>query len=332
MTGQPASARNDSERRLRVLVADDNASILAKASTRLARDFEVVAAVSDGRQALHAAGRLDPDVAVLDVTMPELDGFQTARELRRSGSRARIVMMTMHDSDEFVATAVESGAHGYVLKTRMQSDLASAIDHAIDGRLFVPSLTSLLAIAPTPGPGRHAMLLGIEPRLFLDDLSRLLAAAIRRGDLIAIIATEATRNGVTERLLANRCDLDKAMDRGTYVSLDAAEAVSQIMVDGRLDAHRVAAFVDDLERSRLALSASNLTVVGEMSALLCANGHHEAALQLEPTWDDLTRGLPFLTICCYSLAPFNDGIPELFPHICASHSAACHAHAAFSRT
>jgi hypothetical protein len=80
------------------------------------------------------------------------------------------------------------------------------------------------------------------------------------------------------------------------------------------------------------VSASNLTVVGEMSALLCANGHHEAALQLEPTWDDLTRGLPFLTICCYSLAPFNDGIPELFPHICASHSAACHAHAAFSRT
>jgi CheY-like chemotaxis protein len=331
MNGQPACGRNDGERRLRVLVADDNASILAKASTRLARDFEVVAAVSDGRQAVHAAGRLDPDVAVLDVTMPELDGFQTARVLKQSGSRAKIVMMTMHDSDEFVATAIESGAHGYVLKTRMQSDLESAIDHAIAGRLFVPSLTSLLAIGPAPCPGRHAMLLGLEPRLFLDDVSRLLAAVIRRGDMAAIIGTEATRNGVTERLRANGCDLAKATDRGSYVSLDATEAVSQVVSAGRLDVHRVAAFVDDLERSRLAVSASNLTLVGEMAALLCADDHHEAALQLERTWDDLTRKLPFLTVCCYSVAAFNEGSPELFPNICAPHSAACHAHAAFSR-
>ena len=330
MNGLPGF-RNDGERRLRVLVADDNASILAKASTRLARDFEVVAAVTDGRQALHAARRLDPDVAVLDVTMPELDGFQTARELKQSGSRARIVMMTMHDADEFVAAAIDSGAHGYVLKTRMQSDLSSAIDHAMAGRLFVPSLTSLLGIGPAPGPSRHAMLVGTEPRLFLDDLSHLFAAAIRRGDMAAIIATEATRNGVTERLLAKGCDLAKATNRGAYVSLDVAEAVSKVMVAGRLDRQRVAAFVDDFERSRLAVSASNLIVVGEMSALLCANGHPEAALQLEPTWDELTRGLPFLTVCCYSTAAFNEASPEVFPNICASHSAVCHAHAVFSR-
>jgi CheY-like chemotaxis protein len=331
MNGLRSSGRTDGEPRLRVLVADDNASILAKASTRLARDFEVVAAVSDGRQALYAARRLDPDVAVLDVTMPEIDGFQTARELKQSGSHARIVMMTMHDSDEFVAAAIESGALGYVLKTRMHSDLVSAIDHAIAGRLFVPSLTALRAIAPAPGPGRHAMLLGIEPRLFLDDVSRLLAATIRRGDMAAIIGTEATRDGLSERLLARGCDRAKAIDRGTYVSIDAAEAVSQVMVGGRLDADRVAAFVDDFERSRLAVSASNLTVVGEMAALLFADGNHEAALQLERTWDDLTRGLPFLTVCCYSVALFNQGSPELFPAICASHSAVCHAHPAFSR-
>jgi DNA-binding NarL/FixJ family response regulator len=331
MNGLPASRRNDGERRLRVLVADDNASILAKASTRLAKDFEVVAAVSDGRQALHAARRLDPDVAVLDVTMPEFDGFQTARELKQSGSRARIVMMTMHDADEFVTAAIESGAYGYVLKTRMQSDLSSAIDHAIAGRLFVPSLTSLLGIGPAPGPSRHAMLLAAEPRLFLDDLSRLLAAAIRRGDMAAIIATEATRNGVTERLLARGCDLAKAADRGAYVSLDAAAAVSEVVVDGRLDIDRVAAFVDDFERSRLAISASNLTVVGEMAALLCADGHHEVALQLERTWDDLTRELPFLTVCFYSAACFTEERAQLFPNICAPHSAACHAHPAFSR-
>ena len=233
-------------------------------------------------------------------------------------------MMTMHDADEFVAAAIDSGAHGYVLKTRMQSDLSSAIDHAIAGRLFVPSLTSL-------GPNRHAMLLGTEPRLFLDDVSRLLATAIRRGDMAVIIGTEATRNGVTERLLARGCDLAKATDRGAYMSLDAAAAVSEVVVGGRLDVHRVAEFVDDFERSRLAVSASNATVVGEMAALLCADGNREAALHLERTWDDLTRNLPFLTVCCYSTACLTEESPQLFPSICAPHSAVCHAHAAFSR-
>jgi DNA-binding NarL/FixJ family response regulator len=112
MNGPRASWRNDGERRLRVLVADDNALLLAEASTHLARNFEVVAAVTDGRQALYAARRLDPDIAVLDVTMPELNGFQTARALKQSGSRAKIVMLTMHHSDEFVAAAIESGAQG----------------------------------------------------------------------------------------------------------------------------------------------------------------------------------------------------------------------------
>jgi len=175
------------------------------------------------------------------------------------------------------------------------------------------------------------MLLGSDPRLFLDEVSRLLAAAIRRGDMAAIVGTEATRDGVSQRLVAKGCDLAKVIDRGAVVSFDAAEALAQALVGGRFDARRVAAFVDDLERSRLAVSASNLTVVGEMSALLCADGHHEAALQMESTWDDLTRGLPFLTVCCYSVAPLNEGGPDLFPNICASHSAVCHAHPAFSR-
>ena len=149
MISPRASSRSDGVRRLRVLLADDNASILARVSTLLAKNFDVVAAVTDGRQALHAAQRLDPDVAVLDVTMPELDGFQTARALRQSGLRAKVVMLTMHQSDELVAAAIESSARGFVLKTRIPSDLESAIDHAIAGRLFLPSLTLFLPTEPT---------------------------------------------------------------------------------------------------------------------------------------------------------------------------------------
>ena len=95
---------------------------------------------------------------------------------------------------------------------------------------------------------------------------------------------------------------------------------------GRVDARRVAAIVDDLERSRLAASASSVTVIGEMAPSLCRDGNPEAALQLERVWDDLTRRLPFLTVCVYTTACFperEDG--ALFPEICVPHSAVCHA-------
>ena len=326
MTSPRASWRSDGEPRLRVLLADDNVSILAKVSTLLARSFEVVAAVTDGRQALHAAQRLDPDVVVLDITMPELDGFQTARALRQSGLRAKVVMLTMHERDEFVAAAIESSAQGYVLKTRIRSDLESAIDHAIAGRLFLPSLTSLLAVTPATGAGWHAMLFGINDRPSLNTLSGLLAATCRRGGVAALVATDATRTEIAQRLLATGDDIAQAAGRGQYISLDAREALAEVIVGGRVDARRVAAIIDDLERSRLAASASSVTVLGEMAPLLCRDGNPEAALQLERVWDDLTRRLPFLTVCFYSTECFGESEDSaLFPGICAFHAAVCHA-------
>jgi two-component system response regulator NreC len=79
-----------------VLLADNHGAILNTCARLLRDDFDLVAVVPDGRQALESALRLNPDVAILDISMPELDGFQTLRELRRAGSRARVVFLTMH--------------------------------------------------------------------------------------------------------------------------------------------------------------------------------------------------------------------------------------------
>jgi CheY-like chemotaxis protein len=309
-----------------VLVADDNPSILSNVSSLLARNFDLVAAATDGRQALDASRRLDPDVVVLDVSMPGLSGFETARELTRSGSRAKIVMLTMHLSDEHVAAAVDAGADGYVTKTRMLSDLERAIEHVVAGRMFMPSLTSLLSIPPAPGLGRHAVQFGSSDRALLDGLSGVLAAALRRGDVAAIVATEATRAGVAERLIATGCDVAHAADRGTYISLDARVAAAQVMEGGRFDVSRLAVIVDDLERRRLAGSASHLTIVGAIAPQVCRDGNPETALQVEHAWDDLTRSLPFLTVCFYSMDCFSETDPDVFPGVCSPHSAICHAH------
>jgi signal transduction histidine kinase len=127
----------------RVLLADDHLALLESVSRLLAATFDIVAVASDGRQALDLARRLRPDVVVLDIAMPELDGFQTLEQLRRDGAETRVVFLTMHRDDEFVSAAINAGARGYVLKSRIHLDLISAIDHVLAGRLFVPSPTSL---------------------------------------------------------------------------------------------------------------------------------------------------------------------------------------------
>jgi hypothetical protein len=108
--------------------------------------------------------------------------------------------------------------------------------------------------------------------------------------------------------------------------VDAAAAMSQVMADGRVDVSRLAAMVDDLERLRLAGSASRLTVVGELPSLLFLAGNPEAAIQFEQAWTDLTRGLPFLAVCSYPMTCFDEGgDAEVFRSICAPHGIACHA-------
>ena len=105
--------------RPRVLLADDHIPFLESVRRVLAPAFDIVAVAGDGRQALEQATRLRPDVVVLDVAMPGLNGFQTLDQLRRDCPGTRVVFLTMHQDDDFVVAAITAGAHGYVLKSRM---------------------------------------------------------------------------------------------------------------------------------------------------------------------------------------------------------------------
>jgi DNA-binding NarL/FixJ family response regulator len=305
----------------RVLLADDHLAFLESASGLLADAFDVVALASDGRQALDLAGRLRPDVVVLDVAMPDLDGFQTIKQLRRDGGETRVVFLTMHRDDEIVAAAINEGAHGYVLKSRAHLDLIGAIGHALAGRLFVPSPTALLPVAGN----RHAVQFHDNDGHFLDDVSQFVRATLRSGEPIVIVAGEATRIGIAQRLQTRKMDLAALAEQGKYVAQDSALALSLIMRDGRPDEGRLAAMIDGLERLRLASPKgpqSRLTIFGDMSGSLCRHGDFAAALELERIWDELTRALPFFTVCSYPIDCFehSDARNQL-SHVCAQHSA-----------
>jgi len=123
--------------RARVILADDHADFLAATVRLIEPEFEVVATVSDGQAVIEEASRLEPDLLVLDIAMPELNGFEAARKLRADGSHAKIVFLTVHDDGEYVRAAQAVSALGYVVKPRLASDLKTALREALAGRSFV---------------------------------------------------------------------------------------------------------------------------------------------------------------------------------------------------
>jgi DNA-binding NarL/FixJ family response regulator len=126
----------------RVLVADDLTPVLSAVSELLRETFEVVAMVPDGRAALEAVLALEPDLAVLDISMPCMSGIEVARELHRRGCKARIVFLTVHEDTDILETCLSAGGLGYVVKVSMDTDLIPAMKEAIAGRVFVSRFSS----------------------------------------------------------------------------------------------------------------------------------------------------------------------------------------------
>jgi DNA-binding NarL/FixJ family response regulator len=122
---------------VRVLLADDQPPMLAQVARVLGGTYEIVGTVGDGLSLLEAAARLDPDVIVSDITMPCIDGFGAARSLKRAGRRSRLVFLTVHEDPEYAREALSLGGDAYVVKSRLVSDLSSAIQEALAGRTFV---------------------------------------------------------------------------------------------------------------------------------------------------------------------------------------------------
>ena len=135
--------------RPRVVLADDHDGMMHKVVELLAKKYDVVAAVNNGTKAIQAAAIHKPDVVILDVAMPERNGMQAAKELKRLGSKAKIVFLTVQDDLEHIRAACALGA-SYVLKSRMSSDLCLAIEEARAGRLFVSPNSSTMKLAADP--------------------------------------------------------------------------------------------------------------------------------------------------------------------------------------
>ena len=181
---------------IRVLVADDQA--LVRSGFRLIlearEDIEVVGEAEDGGEAVELARRLDPDVILMDVRMPRMDGVEATRRLTAAGSSARVVILTTFDLDEYVHDAIRAGASGFLLKDVQPAQLVEAVRVVAAGEaLLAPTVTRRLL-------DRFARALPDEKPPSLEALTtreleilRLVAAGLSNAEIAEqLVVTEAT--------------------------------------------------------------------------------------------------------------------------------------------
>jgi len=124
-------------KRSRVLIADDHSMVIDGLRAFLEPEYEVVGAVNDGRAVLPEVRRLQPDVVVIDISMPLLNGLDCARQLCEAGCTAKILILTMHPDATLAQEALAAGASGYVLKSSPGSELKAALGDVLRGRIYL---------------------------------------------------------------------------------------------------------------------------------------------------------------------------------------------------
>ncbi len=150
----------------RVLLADDHNIVLEGLSRLLGEDFEIVGSVEDGRALVDQTAILRPDVIVTDISMPQLNGIEAARQIKRSDNHVKIVFLSMHQDVIYAMEAFEAGASGFVLKHSVTAELITAIREAMKGRSYVTPLIAgkLIRTFQEGGTPKKEVVADISPR------------------------------------------------------------------------------------------------------------------------------------------------------------------------
>jgi DNA-binding NarL/FixJ family response regulator len=323
----------------RVLVVEDYEPFRRFVCSTLERslDLQIVGEAADGFEAVRKAEELQPDLIVLDIGLPTLNGIEAARRIRKLCPASRILFVSQESSADIVQEALSVGAFGYVLKAHAGSELVAAVQAVCRGRRFIssrlaghdltrPSDTTARPLDhDTQSARRHEVSFYSDDQWFLDDVAQFIGTALQAGGAAIFVGTEAHRNGLLPRLQALGLDIGAAIEQGRYIPLDAADTLSTFMANGLPDRARFMKLAGDLILNASSAAKPECPLVaacGEGTHLLWAKGNAEAALQLERLWDEIRELYDVDILCGYPLASFQGGIgSHIFEKLCAAHTA-----------
>jgi hypothetical protein len=200
------------------------------------------------------------------------------------------------------------------------------------GQRFLPSIKALHAIDhPTTG---HAVQFHLDDQALIDSVSSFLNVALRRGNAVSVVFTEPVRVGLARRLQAHGWNVGVEGVYGRYRATDPSESLSFVMQNGRAVPERIGQLIARLDQWRAAVvgDAGRLAIAGGIAEQLLLKDDVSNATEIEVQWAALTRDLPFLTVCCYSMESFaSETQAQVIPHLCAEHMAVAHAQEGSSR-
>jgi DNA-binding NarL/FixJ family response regulator len=316
----------------RVLVVDDSPLWRRQIHSMLQRSsrWQVVGEAADGLEAVQKAEALQPDLILLDVGLPTLNGIQAARRILARNPGSRILFVSQHQSWAFAEDALGTGARGYLVKSSAGADLLPAMEAIVSGGQFVsPSLAKHVFDRTTHARSRrrtpHVAGFYASEAALLDDCAQFGEAALKTGSALIVITVASRRDALQQGLQARGIDVDRTMREGRYLPLDLTDTLSQFMVDDWPDEARFWTAITPLMLSAANASAGDhprVAAWGEGAPTLWREGNAEAAIRLEHLWEEVVRKHDVETLCgYYSKEPFHDEDDRVFKRICAAHSA-----------
>lgn len=305
-----------------------------------------MAEAGDGLEALQKAQQFGPDLILLDIGLPSLNGIEAARRLRDSCAKSKILFLSDNRSADIVEEALRAGACGYVVKSDAWRELLIAVeavlagsqfvsigvpegisarddqtsDHAVGKKIVTPLLQRQVETAR-----RHEVVLYSDDRRLLDTLTQFIGNSLVVGNAAIVIGTEFHRDSLLNKLQACGLDMAEAVEQGRYVGVDAADTISKFVVNEELDSTGLMeAFGNLILKAAKAAKTKTrrVAIFGEGSHVLWSQGKIQAALQDEKLCNQLTKIYDVDILCAYCRGRVESRMDnDAFQRICAEHSA-----------
>jgi DNA-binding NarL/FixJ family response regulator len=309
--------------------------------------LQIVGEASDGLEAVQKARELQPDLILLDIGLPTMNGIEAARRIRGLSPNSKILFLSENRSLEIVEEALRTGAGGFIVKSDATGALLSAVEAVFKGKLFLSTSVAGTDVADLknqhsydhirargvlrfpsqnmPIARRHEVGFYSHDRHLLDDVTQFVGGTLRVGNAVIVVATESHRHHLLSRLQANGIDIGAAVEEGRYLAWDAAGALSAFMVNGMPDRVRFLKLIGGLIATAVEAAKggqSRVALFGEGVDLLWAQGNAEAAIRVERLTNQLAKNHAVDILCGYGLNGAEGGMDkQLFQQISAEHSA-----------